>query len=192
MWWSMTLDGQKGVWMGFECMLEKTLALCTLSWLGCYWTQGSCLQNNRKYVLFETKLQVHLIQGSRLNIVITEHIKKCTDRNINEVMASKCKCTCDACKVGRWKKKSKKMQRTVNSTGRKILKRSHHWRQEMKWDDSSSRASPSGKCCLLPQGVAGVTLRALLEILWIQMNVTERKGGFWYLYWKTSEIQKKS
>lgn len=185
----MTLDGQKGVWMGFECMLEKTLALCTLSWLGCYWTQGSCLQNNWKYVLFETMLQVHLIQGSRLNIVIT--LKNAQTGTSMKLWHQSVNVHAMPAKWGD-EKKSKKMERTVNSTDRKILKRSHHWRQEMKWDDSSSRASPSGKCCLLPQGVAGVTLRALLEILWIQMNVTERKGGFWYLYWKTSEIQKKS
>lgn len=47
-----------------------------------------------------------------------------------------------------------------------------------------------GNAIFLPQDMAGITMLGLLEILWIRMNVTERKEGFWYLYWKSSEIQK--
>lgn len=98
----------------------------------------------------------------------------------------------------RWggdKKVGQKMQRTINLTERKMYEGSHTGdRKWNKWErgDSTRARSPSGKCCLLPQDVAGVTLLALLEILWIQLNVSERKEGFWYLYWKSMRYRKRT
>lgn len=114
--------------MAFECILDRTLVcphycgcitagLLLLFYFIIYYlllcishTSLFCITSGLRTALLdlftcqcmssEMKLQVHLIQGSRLATVITEHVKKCT--NINEVMTIKYKCTHSVCKVGRF------------------------------------------------------------------------------------------
>jgi len=99
----LLLYSQDGVWVGFEYVSREDAGLHTLLWPDCCWPQGSFLVPRSgtglpKYVL-GMKPQVHLIQGRRLSKVIM--LKNTQTGNFNEVMVSKCECTCSGCQVGR-------------------------------------------------------------------------------------------
>lgn len=62
--------------------LGENTRLSTLLWLCYCWAQdsfaGAGVGTYLQGMSSEVKLQVHLIQGSGLALVITEHVKKCT------------------------------------------------------------------------------------------------------------------
>lgn len=87
--------------MGFECMLERALVCPYYSGYIAAGLRTALLELGQvptcQCMSSEMKLHVHLIQGSRRAIVITEHVKKC----FNKVMATKYKCTQGVCKMRR-------------------------------------------------------------------------------------------